>query len=129
MSDSFHTLRGSWTRLSIRRVCSSGPTSSQYLSRVIPESTIAFSTFFFSSRRRHTRSDHDWSSDVCSSDLSSVGCGLDERFGFAWSPGFVEPWFEGAVEPQDGEPSLAGDRSRPVRFLAVGGAGAEVEVN
>src|SRR5206468_9538947 len=26
-------------------------------------------TFFFSSRRRHTRSDRDWSSDVCSSDL------------------------------------------------------------
>src|SRR5256712_10053831 len=29
--------------------------------------SIAF--FFFSSRRRHTRSDRDWSSDVCSSDL------------------------------------------------------------
>src|SRR2546428_5355921 len=27
--------------------------------------------FFFSSRRRHTRSDRDWSSDVCSSDLST----------------------------------------------------------
>ena len=26
--------------------------------------------FFFSSRRRHTRSDRDWSSDVCSSDLN-----------------------------------------------------------
>src|SRR3989440_741955 len=26
--------------------------------------------FFFSSRRRHTRSDRDWSSDVCSSDLA-----------------------------------------------------------
>src|SRR5256886_9702757 len=26
--------------------------------------------FFFSSRRRHTRFDCDWSSDVCSSDLS-----------------------------------------------------------
>src|SRR5699024_11941217 len=26
--------------------------------------------FFFSSRRRHTRSKRDWSSDVCSSDLS-----------------------------------------------------------
>src|SRR5699024_7211226 len=29
--------------------------------------------FFFSSRRRHTRSKRDWSSDVCSSDLS-VAC-------------------------------------------------------
>src|SRR5438105_8437345 len=28
------------------------------------------SAFFFSSRRRHTRSIRDWSSDVCSSDLS-----------------------------------------------------------
>src|SRR6478672_5212361 len=29
----------------------------------------AYFFFFFSSRRRHTRSDRDWSSDVCSSDL------------------------------------------------------------
>src|SRR5690349_22640549 len=28
--------------------------------------------FFFSSRRRHTRSLRDWSSDVCSSDLSTT---------------------------------------------------------
>src|SRR2546421_620355 len=28
--------------------------------------------FFFSSRRRHTRSDRDWSSDVCSSDLANI---------------------------------------------------------
>src|SRR5947199_3452573 len=28
--------------------------------------------FFFSSRRRHTRCLSDWSSDVCSSDLSEV---------------------------------------------------------
>src|SRR2546422_7425905 len=27
------------------------------------------SSFFFSSRRRHTRCSRDWSSDVCSSDL------------------------------------------------------------
>src|SRR5437588_7264127 len=32
--------------------------------------------FFFSSRRRHTRSLYDWSSDVCSSDLCGEGqCG------------------------------------------------------
>src|SRR2546430_5328723 len=30
-----------------------------------------FFFFFFSSRRRHTRFDCDWSSDVCSSDLSA----------------------------------------------------------
>src|SRR2546430_9650629 len=28
--------------------------------------------FFFSSRRRHTRFDCDWSSDVCSSDLDGA---------------------------------------------------------
>src|SRR5438270_13424690 len=32
-----------------------------------------FLFFFFSSRRRHTRFDCDWSSDVCSSDLSAEG--------------------------------------------------------
>src|SRR5438270_4304210 len=43
----------------------------------------AFSFFFFSSRRRHTRFDCDWSSDVCSSDLPtgqtyrSVGGSVD----------------------------------------------------
>src|SRR6266478_8994616 len=31
------------------------------------------SLFFFSSRRRHTRFDCDWSSDVCSSDLRQAG--------------------------------------------------------
>src|SRR5699024_11825727 len=37
--------------------------------------------FFFSSRRRHTRSKRDWSSDVCSSDLPGHGvyrCGWVE---------------------------------------------------
>src|SRR2546430_10852982 len=32
----------------------------------------ALSCFFFSSRRRHTRFDCDWSSDVCSSDLAKI---------------------------------------------------------
>src|SRR5256885_5668724 len=33
---------------------------------------MIFFFFFFSSRRRHTRLQGDWSSDVCSSDLSSA---------------------------------------------------------
>src|SRR5947209_11407806 len=42
-------------------------------------------SFFFSSRRRHTRYWRDWSSDVCSSDLACVGMAarrhhVDERF-------------------------------------------------
>src|SRR2546430_9900203 len=32
--------------------------------------------FFFSSRRRHTRFDCDWSSDVCSSDLPAAAAAL-----------------------------------------------------
>src|SRR2546428_1320974 len=35
-------------------------------------SAVVLLLFFFSSRRRHTRSDRDWSSDVCSSDLSQT---------------------------------------------------------
>src|SRR5690606_39401802 len=33
----------------------------------------SFFIFFFSSRRRHTRFSRDWSSDVCSSDLTKRG--------------------------------------------------------
>src|SRR2546429_8669429 len=33
--------------------------------------------FFFSSRRRHTRCSRDWSSDVCSSDLTWHGFALN----------------------------------------------------
>src|SRR2546430_16855398 len=45
-------------------------------------------SFFFSSRRRHTRFDCDWSSDVCSSDLSAIstqgvpGVEIAERVGY-----------------------------------------------
>src|SRR5699024_11293757 len=34
--------------------------------------------FFFSSRRRHTRSKRDWSSDVCSSDLKAASSSMAE---------------------------------------------------
>src|SRR2546427_9111698 len=46
--------------------------------------------FFFSSRRRHTRFDCDWSSDVCSSDLIArypiavLGDGLAEDDWTGW---------------------------------------------
>src|SRR5437867_12213170 len=44
--------------------------------------------FFFSSRRRHTRSYGDWSSDVCSSDLLRyTGGQLEEILGKAHSLG------------------------------------------
>src|SRR2546427_9969848 len=38
--------------------------------------------FFFSSRRRHTRFDCDWSSDVCSSDLCAL-CAQRAAFAIA----------------------------------------------
>src|SRR6266478_5316327 len=38
---------------------------------MFPKSTRHVCLFFFSSRRRHTRFDCDWSSDVCSSDLGN----------------------------------------------------------
>src|SRR5207249_6184983 len=40
-------------------------------------------SFFFSSRRRHTRSKRDWSSDVCSSDLIIPGPSLTKS---PWPP-------------------------------------------
>src|SRR2546421_8006838 len=43
---------------------------------MLPSCGFCSSFFFFSSRRRHTRSDRDWSSDVCSSDLADP----DRRF-------------------------------------------------
>src|SRR5438034_2935537 len=36
---------------------------------------LSFNVIFFSSRRRHTRSLCDWSSDVCSSDLAHEHAG------------------------------------------------------
>src|SRR5260370_25453426 len=46
--------------------------SQRYISESIVSSpfTSVVCNFFFSSRRRHTRFKCDWSSDVCSSDLS-----------------------------------------------------------
>src|SRR5256886_12466832 len=41
------------------------------------DGTVFAYVFFFSSRRRHTRFDCDWSSDVCSSDLSQDGSSND----------------------------------------------------
>src|SRR5699024_11830175 len=49
-------------------------TCTNNLSRI---TTFFSNFFFFSSRRRHTRSKRDWSSDVCSSDLTGVAA-LDE---------------------------------------------------
>src|SRR5256885_8077487 len=39
--------------------------------------SVCVYVFFFSSRRRHTRLQGDWSSDVCSSDLEACREGLE----------------------------------------------------
>src|SRR5256885_9352263 len=52
--------------------------------------------FFFSSRRRHTRLQGDWSSDVCSSDLSSGSVLRSEASGERtqnWSDGWARLLF------------------------------------
>ena len=56
--------------------------------------------FFFSSRRRHTRSLCDWSSDVCSSDLT-----IKKKIARIKKDGFVDIY--------GGEPTLSKD------FLAI----------
>src|SRR5699024_5068254 len=53
-------------------------TKSLSLSKCVPQ--LYPSLFFFSSRRRHTRSKRDWSSDVCSSDLI-----IQRTHGLAWT--------------------------------------------
>src|SRR5204862_4157080 len=45
-----------------------------------PRPPVPASRFFFSSRRRHTRSLRDWSSDVCSSDLPTDNKGKGAAF-------------------------------------------------
>src|SRR5688572_33290531 len=50
--------------------------------------------FFFSSRRRHTRFDCDWSSDVCSSDLKLILGRLQHH-----ASGLVGPLLFSAIFP------------------------------
>src|SRR5256885_12559777 len=54
----------------IGEVLGSWPLASRFILKYISATRSRF--FFFSSRRRHTRLQGDWSSDVCSSDLSTL---------------------------------------------------------
>src|SRR5207248_5906063 len=80
-----------------------------------------FVIFFFSSRRRHTRSYGDWSSDVCSSDLPAAdnqrGSGDDRRRGGPPSQG-LRPL---AAVVQDAQLQLGVAVQRPrAAILATG---------
>src|SRR5690349_25109274 len=69
--------------------------------------------FFFSSRRRHTRSLRDWSSDVCSSDL-------DNNFYRRALQLSLEEWGYEVVTAADGEAAwevLSGDQAPKLAIL------------
>src|SRR5690349_15971917 len=70
--------------------------------------------FFFSSRRRHTRSLRDWSSDVCSSDLLQEG---SDELRKEHIPNIVHGkirWCQGYSEPGSGS-DLASLQTKAVR--------------
>src|SRR5690348_17645580 len=58
--------------------------------------------FFFSSRRRHTRWTGDWSSDVCSSDLSIGAITIDPTNPKTIWVGTGEAWTRNSVSIGDG---------------------------
>src|SRR5688500_20319826 len=78
--------------------------------------------FFFSSRRRHTRLQGDWSSDVCSSDL--IGGRPFRR------PQTPQPWSlsapSSAVAGAAGASGASADREGVVWGKGVGGGGGGV---
>src|SRR6266567_3409987 len=72
--------------------------------------------FFFSSRRRHTRFDCDWSSDVCSSDLlSGAARPVADGSEFELHPGTMV-----RVGPDQLRQILPGPDG--IRFVAIGGS-------
>src|SRR5207248_279009 len=64
--------------------------------------------FFFSSRRRHTRSYGDWSSDVCSSDLKTPLTAIR---------GYAEAVQDGAIEPREAAATVAAEAARLERLV------------
>src|SRR2546429_3449474 len=72
--------------------------------------------FFFSSRRRHTRCSRDWSSDVCSSDLtfSISGCRSIRK-----SPLEVFSYWQTRVSTMGASPSEGNRRATYARTALV----------
>src|SRR5256885_688063 len=71
--------------------------------------------FFFSSRRRHTRLQGDWSSDVCSSDLHHRGAVLYEQSREAERQGDLRRAAGLAAKAQALVPDIAAPRSEERR--------------
>src|SRR5256885_12799849 len=70
--------------------------------------------FFFSSRRRHTRLQGDWSSDVCSSDLTPFGDVRGHVFGGCDIKGGVQN-----LDTYRGDWSATEDRDDFLRFALL----------
>src|SRR5574340_479423 len=85
--------------------------------RLCLPSSPSFSFFFFSSRRRHTRSFGDWSSDVCSSDLYDQPL----RAFLALGGAFVVVAGGDAVGSTIGALLAQGARGTPLQWLDRGG--------
>src|SRR3712207_446162 len=73
----------------------------------VEDKVLRFGHFFFSSRRRHTRYWRDWSSDVCSSDLSSS------------SPSISKTISAGRSETRRAEPTASKKAARAPLELAA----------
>src|SRR5207249_8063146 len=84
------------------------------------------SFFFFSSRRRHTRSKRDWSSDVCSSDLPnidpvaiSIGPLAVRWYGLMYLVGFAAGWWLGLRRIAKGLAPVTRQQFDDLLFMAV----------
>src|SRR5206468_9436806 len=77
--------------------------------------------FFLSIRRRHTRSDRDWSSDVCSSDLARQ-CRLDSARRFDEGNGVIVVLLNAGRDSEDVriEDDVLGRKAGFLRQNAVG---------
>src|SRR2546430_9526875 len=73
--------------------------------------------FFFSSRRRHTRFDCDWSSDVCSSDLGALVARQPRASAFSSlsSRAAASPWGVPRYRSANRASSTVSRSRRPVR--------------
>src|SRR2546427_13229353 len=85
------------------------------------ECCLYFVFFFFSSRRRHTRFDCDWSSDVCSSDLLWEGEGepvralrAARRRYYGWGPESTR-YLSSLLKDEGRLAALTGDREGAIR--------------
>src|SRR6266566_8902778 len=87
-----------------------------------------FFLFFFSSRRRHTRLQGDWSSDVCSSDLRPIAVLGYGSQGHAHALNLKDSGFDVRVGLRDGSASWEKAEAAGLRVLETSKAAAEAEV-